>query len=200
MITKRKEIELIQNRLAGTGTVEDLSKRYPYKVISEMIGKAYSDVFATDPASMQDMAIEYDLVLSTNNGNYSTLPVRPIGSSGLLWVEGNSQMIPVDQGGMEGKILGVVEPGRIPGCKLVNGTKIVYDIKPDEPLKVLMVPNYSDLDDDDNVVMMGVDTKVYQMVIQLIKMTDQAPEEFYNDGRDDARRVQMKNEFLNRRE
>ena len=109
-------------------------------------------------------------------------------------------MIPVDQGGMEGKILGVVEPGRIPGCKLVNGTKIVYDIKPDEPLKVLMVPNYSDLDDDDNVVMMGVDTKVYQMVIQLIKMTDQAPEEFYNDGRDDARRVQMKNEFLNRRE
>jgi hypothetical protein len=200
MITKRKEIELIQNRLAGTGTVEDLSKRYPYKVISEMIGKAYSDVFATDPASMQDMAIEYDLVLSTNNGNYSTLPVRPIGSSGLLWVEGNSQMIPVDQGGMEGKILGVVEPGRIPGCKLVNGTKIVYDIKPDEPLKVLMVPNYSDLDDDDNVVMMGVDTKVYQIAIQLIKMTDQAPEEFYNDGRDDARRVQMKNEFLNRRE
>jgi hypothetical protein len=200
MITKRKEIELIQNRLAGTGTVEDLSKRYPYKVISEMIGKAYSDVFTTDPAAMQDMAIEYDLVLSTDSGNYSTLPVRPIGSSGLLWVEGNSQMIPVDQGGMEGKILGVVEPGRIPGCRLVNGTKIVYDIKPAEPLKVLMVPNYSDLDDDDNVIMMGVDTKVYQIAIQLIKMTDQAPEEFYNDGRDDARRVQMKNEYLNRRE
>lgn len=200
MITKRKEIELIQNRLAGTGTVEDLSKRYPYKVISEMVGKAYSDVFATDPASMQDMAMEYDLTLSTDNGYYSTLPVRPIGSSGLLWVEGNSQLIPVDQGGMEGKIMGVVEPGRIPGCKLVNGTKIVYDVKPVEPLKVLMVPNYSDLDDDDNVIMMGVDTKVYQIAIQLIKMTDQAPEEFYNDGRDDARRVQMKNEYLNRRE
>ena len=101
---------------------------------------------------------------------------------------------------MEGKILGITEPGRIPGCRLVNGTKIVFDAQPKEPVRALYIPNYTDLDDNDNVVLMGADSLIYKMVVQLIKATDQAPEEFYNDGRADARRVQMKNEFLNRRQ
>ena len=199
MITKQENIELMQDRLAGAGNVEDINKRYPYPVLDAMIAKCYSDLWSSDPQSMQDMALEYDLVLSTDSGYYSNLSIRPIGSSALLWVSGNGVYIPTTQGGMEGKILGITEPGRIPGCRLVNGTKIVFDAQPKEPVRALYIPNYTDLDDNDNVVLMGADSLIYKMVVQLIKATDQAPEEFYNDGRDDARSVQMKNEFLNRR-
>jgi len=200
MITKRKLIELIQDRLSSTGTTADIRKRYPYVVVSEFISKVYSDSSVLEPDSLQDMAIEYSLALTTSGTTYSsTLTTRPVGSWGLLWVSGNNQLIPVDQGGMQGKILGTVEPGRIPGCRLVGNT-IVYDSKPVEPLAVLMVPNFSDLADTDNVIMMGNDTKVYQLVADLIRRTDNRPEETYNDGRDDAMRVQPKREFLERRQ
>lgn len=200
MITKQKNIELIQDRLASTGNVEDIYKRYPYPVMDALIAKLYSDLWDEDPESLQDMALEYTLTLSTDSGYYSNLTVRPVGSSGIVWVEGGGEMIPVVQGGMEGKILAKVEPGGIPRCRLVNGSKIVFDSKPMEPLTAMMIPDYSDLDDDDNVVMMGADSKIYLAILEVVRRTDKAPEEFYNDGRDDYRRVQKKNEFLSNRQ
>lgn len=200
MITKRKLIELVQNSLSSADTTADIRKRYPYPRVNEFIAKVYSDSSVLDPESLQDMAIEYSLTLTQSGNTYSsTLSTRPVGSWGLLWVSGNNAMIPVDQGGMQGKILGIVEPGRIPGCRLVGDT-IVYDSKPEEPLLALMVPNFSDLLDTDNVIAMGNDVKIYQMVVQLIKFTDVRPEETYNDGRDDAMRVQLKREALERRQ
>lgn len=199
MITKVKLIELLQDRLSGAGTTSDIRKRYPYTVIEAIVSKVYSDSSSLDPESLQDMALEYTLTLTQTGTVFSSsLPVRPVGSWGLLWVSGNEQFIPTSQGGMQNKILGIVEPGRINGCRLVGDT-IVYDRKPEEPLSVLMVPNFDDLSNNDNVIMMGNDTKIYEAVVRLIRMTDVRPEEVYNDGRDDSMKVQPKRENLERR-
>jgi hypothetical protein len=195
MISKQENIEVIQDRLSGSGTPDDIRKFYPYSIIEAIVSKAYSDLWNENPESMNDMAMEYDLTLSTDNGYYSTLSIKPIGSAGLLWVQGNNVFIPTVQGGMQGKILSLVEPGGIPKCQLVNGTKIVFTSKPEEPLKALYIPNYDDLDDDDNVVLMGAESAIYMKVIQMIRATDGNPEEFYNDGRNDARKVPPKQEY-----
>lgn len=190
----------MQDRLGSAGNVEDINKRYPYPVVDALIAKCYSDLWDSDPESMQDMAIEYDLTLATDNGYYADLSIRPVGSSGIQWVEGNKVFIPVYQGATQSKLLGIVEPNRIPGCRLINGSRLVFDSQPQEPLKALYIPNYSDLADTDNVVLMGADSLIYKMVVQLVQATDGAPEEFYNDGRNDARPVPKKNEFRNPRQ
>lgn len=196
MISKQENIEVIQDRLNGSGTPDDIRKFYPFSIISALLSKAWSDLFSENPMSMEDMAVEYDLVISTDAGFYSTLLVKPIGSAGILWVEGNKIFIPVDQGGMESKILGIVEPGKIPGCRLVSGSKLVFDSRPSEPVKAMYIPNFDDMDDDDNMIVIGADSLLYMRVIQMIKSTDGQPEEFYNDGRNDSRKVQPKQEFL----
>lgn len=196
MQTKRHLRETIQDRLGAAGAPADIRKFYPSQIIDQFIGKVYSDLAQQKPKVLQDMALEYDLTLSnTGNTFYSTLPVKPIGSFGILWVEGNGIFIPTDQGGMEAKILKKVEPGRIPGCRLVGNT-IRYDSKPVEPLTALMIPDYKELSDNDNVIMTGAEVQVYRMVVELIRVTDIRPEEIYNDGKDDSRPLPKKTQTV----
>jgi hypothetical protein len=184
MITKRKMIELIVDRLGSSGTPSDLRRRYPFQVVEELIGKVYSDIAYTTPWAAEDLALEYcDIPV---NGKKAVLPVKPVGSFGVLWVSDCDKMYPVDQGGMEHKILQRVAPCRVPGCRLVGGKTLVFDECEDgKTVDVLMIPAFPSLSADDNVAMPGTEGRVYELVIQLMRLTDTRVEDVYNDGRED---------------
>lgn len=191
MSTKRKGIELIQDRLAGAGAEADIRKRYPYRVVEALISRVYRDVSLKSQPWLNDMAMEYSYDVE---GCDVVLSPKPVGSHGVIWVESAGVMYPVDQGGMESKILSIVEPGRIPGCRLINGKTLRFDKKICGKVCVMMIASFDDLQDDDEWIMPGADSTIYEMVVQLLRMTDQRPEENYNDGRDDFMRVQPKQE------
>lgn len=191
MSTKRKGIELLQDRLAGAGAEADIRKRYPYRVVEALISRVYRDVSLNNLPWMNDMAREYAFDVEGCDVKLTPLPV---GSHGILWVEVDGAMYPVDQGGMESKILKKVEPGRVPGCRLVNGNTLVFDNKICGKACVMMIPSFDALQDDDEWLIPGAESTMYEMVVQMIRLTDQRPEENFNDGRDDVLRVQPKQE------
>lgn len=191
MITKRKLIELIQDRLGSTGTPADIRKRYRYQTVEELIGMVYSDVSYMSPDVVVDMAMEYPYAIS---GTTIKLSPKPVGTHGIVWVSKDNSLLPFDFGGMENRILSTTEPGRIPGCYLRNGDALVFSKPLDGEVVVLMVPLFQDLGEADNVLMIGAEAKIYEMVVQLIRITDVRPEDVYNDGRDDSAKVQPKQE------
>lgn len=190
MITKRKLIELIQDRLGSSGTPADLRTRYPFQVVEVLIAKAYADIAYLNPSAAEDLAIQYTGITVT--AGVASLPVKPVGSFGVLWVESAGVLIPVEQGGMESKILKKVEPGKLKGCLLQNGNTLkIWDCDIDT-VDVLMIPDFAELDQSQEVVMPGVEMMIYQQVIEVIRSTDTRPQEVYNDGREDAPKVAPK--------
>lgn len=190
MITKRKLIELIQDRLGSSGTPADLRSRYPFQVIEVLIAKAYSDLAYINPPSAEDIAIQYTDISVT--AGLATLPVKPVGSFGILWVESAGVFIPVEQGGTESKILNSVEPGKLKGCLLQNGNVLkIWDCDIDT-VDVLMIPDFAELDENQNIAMPGVEMMIYQQVIEVMRSTDVRPQEVYDDGREDDPKVAPK--------
>lgn len=195
MITKKKLIELIQDRLGSTGTPADLRSRYPFQVIEALIAKAYADIAYVNPPAAEDLAIQYTDVPIV--AGVATLPVKPVGSFGILWVEAAGVFIPVDQGGIENKILKKVEPGKIKSCVLRNGNTLKFSNCNINSVDILMIPDFAELDEQQNIDMPGAEMLIYQQVIEIMRLTDTRPQEVYNDGREDAPKVPPKDFKVN---
>lgn len=194
MSTKRVGIELLCNRLSGSGVEADLNKRYPYKVVEQVIARVYRDSSLTSQPFFKDMAQDYEYDI---DGKEITLSPKPVGSHGLIWVEVDGVFQQVFQGGMEAKILRAVEPGANGGCRLINGKRLKFEDCFTGKVCVTMIPAFEDLADTDEWLMPGAESAMYEMVVQLIKLTDIRPEEAYNDGRDDVLRVEPKQQRVN---
>ena len=83
MITKRQAIELIQHRLSGGDTPEDVRKLYPRSIISRVLNLALADAVTRDTYLANEMAMNYTFTPEIDaNGSYITLNPRPI--SGTL--------------------------------------------------------------------------------------------------------------------
>ena len=61
MITKRQAIELIQHRLSGGDTPEDVRKLYPRSIISRVLNLALADAVTRDTYLANEMAMNYKI-------------------------------------------------------------------------------------------------------------------------------------------
>lgn len=195
MITKRQAIELVQHRLTGGDTPEDLRRLYPRSVIARIINYALADVVARDPYSAEDMAVSYDFEVSSDSkGYYVTLSPQPVSGSLAIYSaedeapSANKYFIQskVDAPAMK-TLRGINKNGAILYNNLLRFNK-----KPTGKVTVVMVPNIYQMKDDDILVIpekngMGEMT-FFQMCLQA--MMSQGYQDDLNNNSIDAQNVQ----------
>jgi hypothetical protein len=189
MITKRQAIELIQHRLTGGDTPEDLRRLYPRSIISRVLNLALADIVSRDPYSASDMAVPYTFTpASDSNGYYVTLSPQPIsGTIAIFSVEDesagfNSYSV---QTKAESNALSVLRGGNSSAAILFKD-KLRFNKKPTGNVIVTMVPNVYQMQDDDVLIVPSNDTgagetMLFQACLQLL-----ANQGFQDDLNNDA--------------
>ena len=189
MITKRQLIETIQNRLASGDVTDDLRGKYPYQVIAYVLNLAYTDAVFSNPNGKKDLAVRYETSVSCKNGQYSAkLPVLPLlGSEGVLYVEGEGCVwYPIRMGSTENRMMALIKPQTDKVTCYIMGSKIMFNRQPTEKIYMDIIPNVSQMDDDDIITIPGQEAVLYNMVVQMIQQTSIRPEEVYNNAVPDS--------------
>ena len=191
MITKRQAIELIQHRLTGGDTPEDLRRLYPRSIISRVLNFALADIVSRDPYKASDMAVPYIFTPVTDaNGYYVTLSPQPIaGTMAIFSVEDqssgfNSYSV---QTKAESSALNTLRGGDSSAAILFKD-KLRFNKKPEGDVTVTMVPNVYQMEDDDVLIIPSDETgkgemMLFQMCMQVL-MSQQFQDDLNNDGID----------------
>lgn len=183
MITVRKCVELIQNRLAGGDATMDVQGKYSYPVILEMINTVYSDIAARDRYLAREIAKSYDLTVTNN---VTTLPITPLlGTQGIVMIKGVNGLIPFSQGLEESEIMSMIMPQMSVSATRLVGTTLYFNgvTNPQSTtasVTVSLIPNVSEMDEDDNLIAEGKMVDLLAMVMKLVSPL--APEEVYDNS------------------
>lgn len=184
MITKRRLIELVQNRLAGGDAPSDVQGKYPKQVISQLLTLVYADIATQKRMLVRNMALPYESAVITANGQYYlVLPVKPInGMNGVVWVSKGGKMYPINQGIEQAEIMARLLPMVECSVTRIVGNKLYFSSNPNETTVSLeILPDFQGLSEDDNVCVEGMESEMFSMV--MAKMRDNASqlEEVYNN-------------------
>jgi hypothetical protein len=192
MITKRQAIELIQHRLTGGDTPEDLRRLYPRSIISRVLNLALADIVSRDPYEASDMAVPYVFTPSTDaNGYYVTLSPQPIaGSMAIFSVEDQSTGDNgyIVQTKAEATAINILR-GSNKSAAILFKDKLRFNKKPEGDVTVTMVPNVYQMADDDILVIPSDETgkgemMLFQMCLQVL--STQGLQDDLNDDAIDA--------------
>lgn len=189
MITKRQAIELIQHRLTGGDTPEDLRRLYPRSIISRVLNLALADIVSRDPYEASDMAVPYTFTPATDaNGYYVTLLPQPIaGTMAIFSVEDessgfNSYSV---QTKAESTALNVLRGGNKSAAVLFRD-KLRFNKRPEGNVIVTMVPNVYQMEDDDVLIIPGDETGKGEMMLFQMCLQVLATQAFQDDLNNDA--------------
>jgi hypothetical protein len=189
MITKRQVIELIQHRLTGGDTPEDLRRLYPRSIISRVINLALADIVSRDPYEASDMAVPYVFTPANDaNGYYVTLSPQPIaGTMAIFSVEDessgfNSYSV---QTKAESNALNVLRGGNNSAAILFKD-KLRFNKKPEGNVTVTMVPNVYQMEDDDVLIIPSDETGAGEMMLFQMCMQVLATQGFQDDLNNDS--------------
>jgi hypothetical protein len=189
MITKRQVIELIQHRLSGGDTPEDLRRLYPRSIISRVINLALSDIVSRDPYSASDMAVPYTFTPATDaQGYYVTLSPQPIaGTMAIFTVEDESSGFNAYsvQTKAESTALNVLRGGNNSAAILFKD-KLRFNKKPTGDVTVTMVPNVYQMEDDDVLIIPSDETGKGEMMLFQMCMQVLATQGFQDDLNNDS--------------
>jgi hypothetical protein len=189
MITKRQVIELIQHRLTGGDTPEDLRRLYPRSIISRVVNLALSDIVSRDPYSASDMAVPYTFTPATDaQGYYVTLSPQPIaGTMAIFSVEDESSGFNAYsvQTKAESTALNVLRGGNNSAAILFKD-KLRFNKKPTGDVIVTMVPNVYQMEDDDVLIIPSDETGKGEMMLFQMCMQVLATQGFQDDLNDDS--------------
>jgi hypothetical protein len=189
MITKRQVIELIQHRLTGGDTPEDLRRLYPRSIISRVINLALSDIVSRDPYSASDMAVPYTFTPATDaQGYYVTLSPQPIaGTMAIFTVEDESSGFNAYsvQTKAESTALNVLRGGNNSAAILFKD-KLRFNKKPTGDVTVTMVPNVYQMEDDDVLIIPSDETGKGEMMLFQMCMQVLATQGFQDDLNNDS--------------
>jgi len=189
MITKRQAIELIQHRLTGGDTPEDLRRLYPRSIISRILNLALADVVSRDPYEASDMAVPYVFTPATDaNGYYVTLSPQPIaGTMAIFSVEDESSGFNAYsvQTKAESIALNVLRGGNNSAAILFKD-KLRFNKKPTGDVTVTMVPNVYQMDDDDVLIIPSDETGAGEMMLFQMCMQVLATQGFQDDLNNDS--------------
>jgi hypothetical protein len=191
MITKRQAIELIQHRLTGGDTPEDLRRLYPRSIISRVLNLALADTVSRNPYEASDMAVPYTFTPANDaNGYYVTLTPQPIaGTMAIFSVEDQSSGFNAYsvQTKAESNALNVLRGGNNSAAILFKD-KLRFNKKPTGDVIVTMVPNVYQMEDDDVLIIPSDETgKGEMMLFQMCMQVLSAPgfqDDLNNDGID----------------
>ena len=171
MITKRQAIELIQHRLSGGDTPEDVRKLYPRSIISRVLNLALADAVTRDTYLANEMAMNYTFTPEIDtNGSYITLNPRPIsGTLSIYTIEdestnSNSYII---QTKAEAQALSVLRGGNKNAAILFND-KIRFNKKPVGDVTVSMIPNVYQMNEDDALIVPNAEMALFTMCLQVL--------------------------------
>lgn len=190
MITKRQAIELIQHRLTGGDTPEDLRRLYPRSIISRVLNLALADIVSRDPYAASDMAVPYTLTPQSDaNGYYVVLKPQPIsGSSSIFTVEdeSSSQSDYLVQSKAEASAISVLRNNKY--AAILFKDKLRFNKKPEGDVTVTMVPNLYQMEDDDILVIPSDETgkgeaMLFQVCLQMLS-TQLFQDDINNDAID----------------
>jgi hypothetical protein len=189
MITKRQVIELIQHRLTGGDTPEDLRRLYPRSIISRVINLALADIVSRDPYEASDMAVPYVFTPANDaNGYYVTLSPQPIaGTMAIFTVEDessgfNSYSV---QTKAESNALNVLR-GENNSAAILFKDKLRFNKKPEGNVTVTMVPNVYQMEDDDVLIIPSDETGAGEMMLFQMCMQVLATQGFQDDLNNDS--------------
>mgnify|MGYP007049609908 CR=1 FL=1 len=189
MITKRQVIELIQHRLTGGDTPEDLRRLYPRSIISRVVNLALSDIVSRDPYSASDMAVPYTFTPATDaQGYYVTLSPQPIaGTMAIFSVEDESSGFNAYsvQTKAESTALNVLRGGNNSAAILFKD-KLRFNKKPTGDVTVTMVPNVYQMEDDDVLIIPSDETGKGEMMLFQMCMQVLATQGFQDDLNNDS--------------
>lgn len=189
MITKRQAIELIQHRLTGGDTPEDLRRLYPRSVISRVINMALADIVSANPYDASDMAVPYVFTPATDaNGYYVTLSPQPVAGSLAIFTvtdEGTGNNEYIIQTKAEANAMKVLRGANSSAAILYNN-KLRFNKRPEGDVTVVMVPNFYQMADDDVLIIpsneMGRgEGYLFQVCMQLL-----ASQQFQDDLNNDS--------------
>jgi hypothetical protein len=189
MITKRQAIELIQHRLTGGDTPEDLRRLYPRSIISRVLNLALADIVSRDPYQASDMAVPYTFTPATDaNGYYVTLLPQPIaGTMAIFSVEDessgfNSYSV---QTKAESNALNILRGGNKSAAVLFRD-KLRFNKRPEGNVIVVMVPNVYQMEDDDVLIIPSDETGKGEMMLFQMCLQVLATQAFQDDLNNDA--------------
>lgn len=189
MITKRQAIELIQHRLTGGDTPEDLRRLYPRSIISRVLNLALADIVSRDPYEASDMAVPYTFTPATDaNGYYVTLLPQPIaGTMAIFSVEDessgfNSYSV---QTKAESNALNILRGGNKSAAVLFRD-KLRFNKRPEGNVIVVMVPNVYQMEDDDVLIIPSDETGKGEMMLFQMCLQVLATQAFQDDLNNDA--------------
>jgi hypothetical protein len=191
MITKRQAIELIQHRLTGGDTPEDLRRLYPRSVISRVINMALADIVSANPYDASDMAVPYTFTPASDaNGYYVTLSPQPVAGSLAIFTvtdEGTGNNEYIIQTKAEANAMKVLRGANSSAAILYNN-KLRFNKRPEGDVTVVMVPNVYQMADDDVLIIPYNESgrgevMLFQACMQLLS-TQQYQDEFNNDSID----------------
>ena len=189
MITKRQAIELIQHRLTGGDTPEDLRRLYPRSIISRVINLALADTVSRDPYEASDMAVPYTFTPATDaQGYYVTLNPQPIaGTMAIFTVEDESSGFNAYsvQTKAESTALNVLRGGNNSAAILFKD-KLRFNKKPTGDVTVTMVPNVYQMDDDDVLIIPSDETGKGEMMLFQMCLQVLATQGFQDDLNNDS--------------
>jgi len=189
MITKRQAIELIQHRLTGGDTPEDLRRLYPRSVISRVINMALADIVSANPYDASDMAVPYVFTPATDaSGYYVTLSPQPVAGSLAIFTvtdEGTGSNEYIVQTKAEANAMKVLRGANSSAAILYNN-KLRFNKRPEGDVTVVMVPNVYQMADDDVLIIPYSETgrgevMLFQMCLQLL-----ASQQFQDDLNNDS--------------
>ena len=191
MITKRQAIELIQHRLTGGDTPEDLRRLYPRSVISRVINMALADIVSANPYDASDMAVPYVFTPATDaNGYYVTLSPQPVAGSLAIFTvtdEGTGNNEYIIQTKAEANAMKVLR-GTNNSAAILYNNKLRFNKRPEGDVTVVMVPNFYQMADDDVLIIpsneMGRgEGYLFQVCMQLLA-SQQYQDDLNNDSVD----------------
>lgn len=152
MITKRQFIELIQNRLSGGDTPQDVRRLYDREIIARVLNLAFADIVTTNSDAASEVAIEYTFEpTSDSSGYYITLSPMPIsGTFGIFSVSDEKGDFIVQDKVMAKSLTSL--KGANKNAAILFNNKLRFNRTPVGSVSVLQVPNIYQMKDDDILV------------------------------------------------
>jgi hypothetical protein len=189
MITKRQAIELIQHRLTGGDTPEDLRRLYPRSVISRVINLALADIVSANPYDASDMAVPYVFTPATDaNGYYVTLSPQPVAGSLAIFTvtdEGTGSNEYIVQTKAEANAMKVLRGANSSAAILYNN-KLRFNKRPEGDVTVVMVPNVYQMADDDVLIIPYSETGRGEVMLLQACMQILTTQQFQDDLNNDS--------------
>lgn len=195
MITKRNLIDTLQNRLVGGDCPDDLKGLYPEQILEQIVQGVFSDVLAKSPMMMKQLGIAYEVTPVQNSSQkwVAPLTVKPLqGSQSILYAYGcdENDWYTIIQGRYNNFVMGILKPGRCRIGTYYEDGGLVFTDKPNATVTAYLVPNVSDMEEDEEIILPGNESVFFDACFRLIKQMGVNPTETINNTKVDGNAAQ----------